>query len=275
MAALGQTTNTPTQPSRSPSKRESLNFPQKLATPITPYLPTAHPNRLHLTLTYAQSLDASLSLAPGVRTALSGAETKAMTHYLRAHHASILVGAGTAAADDPALNCRLEGVGLAQQPRPIVLDPRARWEVSQESAVVRLAAAGLGKAPWILCCVEPGEKAREVVEGVGGKYIRVPADADGKVAWEEVLKVLWEEGIESLMVEGGGRVMNDLLALANSGVDVVDSVIVTIAPVWLGAGGVVVAPERNKETASGGPRLESVTWSQMGEDIVLCGRINQ
>jgi len=53
-------------------------------------------------------------------------------------------------------------------------------------------------------------------------------------------------------------------------------VIVTIAPTWLGQGGVVVSPVRTTG-ADGQPtapaRLTDVTWCPLGEDVVLCGRI--
>lgn len=260
--------------------------------------------RPFITLTYAQSLDSSIATSPGARTALSGAATKAMTHFLRSRHDAILVGVGTAAADDPGLNCRLEvEMSGGHQPRPVVVDPRAKWDVSGDSKVVQLAREGRGLGPWVLCAegVVPDPGRVKVLEGVGGRYIAVEGakraggeggeekegkggevedeDEDGSrpvLTWDSIFGLLWEEGINSVMVEGGATVINDLLLLANEGLDVVDSVIVTIAPVWLGAGGVTVAPERPVDAHMRrvpGPRLTDVMWSQMGDDMVLCGRI--
>lgn len=288
--------------------------------------------RPFITLTYAQSLDSAIATAPGARTALSGPATKSMTHFLRSRHDAILVGVGTAVADDPGLNCRLEvEMGGGHQPRPVVLDPRARWAVSAESKVVQLAREGRGLGPWVLvaegCVPDSGRAA--VLEEVGGRYIVLERaagraggaageeevveveDAKGKkvvggrkeagkenneeggkdkgdggdddssssrpvLTWDNIFGVLWEEGINSVMVEGGATVINDLLLLANEGLDVVDSVIVTVAPVWLGAGAVTVAPERPVDAHMRrvpGPRLTDVLWTQMGDDMVLCGRI--
>lgn len=171
----------------------------------------------------------------------------------------------------------------------MVVDPGARWAVSEGSKVVQLAREGKGKGPWVLFAegADVLSERRWVVEGVGGRYIPVPVtravaeteagDARRAVlAWESVLAVLREEGVESLMVEGGGRVINDLLKLSNTGVDIVDSVIITIAPVWLGSGGVTVSPERpidGQGKGIPGPRLGGVKWVQMGEDMVLCGKV--
>lgn len=267
--------------------------------------------RPFITLTYAQSLDSAIATSPGARTALSGPATKAMTHFLRSRHDAILVGVGTAAADDPGLNCRLEvEMSGGHQPRPVVVDPGARWDVGVGSKVVQLAREGRGLGPWVLCAegVEPDAGRRAVLEGVGGRYIAVEGvgrggggggrgegrgegekagmgkeaeagEEDGSrpvLTWDSIFGLLWEEGINSVMVEGGATVINDLLLLANEGLDVVDSVIVTIAPVWLGAGGVTVSPERPVDAQMRrvpGPRLTDVMWSQMGDDMVLCGRI--
>lgn len=88
--------------------------------------PKSHPN-LFTTLTYAASLDSRISLGPGLRTTLSGPESKTMTHYLRSHHDAILVGAGTFVADNPGLNCQYPPAdtknALECSPLPVVLDP--------------------------------------------------------------------------------------------------------------------------------------------------------
>lgn len=285
-----------------------MSFPPEHAAQLEPYLPpsptstststttttTTRRDRPFVTLTYAQSLDGQIAAAPGTRTTLSGAASKAMTHHLRSRHDAILVGVGTAAADDPGLNCRLllsprrhDAAAVVRHPRPVVLDPRARWDVSEGSKVVRLARGGQGLGPWVLCAegAVVDEGRRRVVEGVGGAYLRVPTRGHGgdggggfALAWDDVLRTLRAAGVESVMVEGGARVLDDLLALASAGEVVVDAVVVTIAPCWLGRGGVRVAPGGPVEGAAvlnPGPRLEGVRWVQMGEDMVLCGRVSR
>ncbi|GAB1318963.1 2,5-diamino-6-(ribosylamino)-4(3H)-pyrimidinone 5'-phosphate reductase [Madurella fahalii] len=283
----------------SSSKEEALTFPYSQASVLIPYLPPAsrptgsssssnsssnsnnnNRPRVHVTLTYAHSLDASLSLAPGVRTALSGPLSKAMTHFLRTRHAAILIGASTAVADDPSLNSRLAGLtGLGRQPRPVVLDPRGRWAVHAGSKVVGVAREGKGLAPFVL--VAPGtvveEGRRKVLEGVGGKFVTLEArGSEGRFQWADVLALLEREGLGSVMIEGGGEVINSLLA--PPGNELIDSVIVTIAPTWLGQGGVVVSPPRTVgEDGTPAPpvRLTDVSWCPLGEDVVLCGRIKR
>ncbi|KAH3919199.1 2,5-diamino-6-(5-phospho-D-ribosylamino)pyrimidin-4(3H)-one reductase [Parastagonospora nodorum] len=268
--------------------RDALHFPQSDVQHINPYLPPqstrshstspSSPPKPYVTLTFANSLDSSLSLSPGIQTALSGPQSKAMTHYLRSRHDAILIGCGTAIADDPSLNCRIDGVGgyggagLEGQPRPVVVDPNGRWDVSDASKVVKLAREGRGKGVWVVSAKGSiSEEKKVVVESVGGEAFELEV-VEGKMDWKKILNVLAKEGIRSVMIEGGGAVINGLLSKENMGL--VDSVIVTIAPVWLGKGGVQVCPDARVDDGKRVPvsRLRDVKWVPLGEDVVLCGR---
>lgn len=260
----------------------TLTFAQSEAEKLEPYLPP--PQALgsglpYVTLTFATSLDSALSLAPGTRTALSGPQSKAMTHYLRSRHDAICVGVGTAIADDPGLNCRLQvtGTGAAPQPRPIVIDPRLRWHFSAQSKVLRLVKEGQGLAPFIVTLdPAPPEEQRALLEEHGGKYITLPRDGSPqqRFHWQDILRAVQAEGLRSIMIEGGGEIINSLLKPPSD--HLIDSVILTIAPTWLGQGGVVVSPARRLDS-HGNPvpaaRLSDTTWIPLGKDVVLCGRL--
>ncbi|KAI1377793.1 putative riboflavin biosynthesis protein Rib7 [Hypoxylon crocopeplum] len=308
-----------------------LVFPSVEAQRLEPHLPdlsTGTKNDVSsssslpfVTLTFATSLDSALSLGPGIRTALSGPQSKAMTHYLRSRHDAICVGVGTAIADDPGLNCRLAadstpqasshaaataGVGAllglasvstdnamigetssgitARQPRPIVIDPRLRWDFTPKSKVMQLARAGKGLAPYVITAVpQPPESKRKLLEDAGGKFIVLnePKSSDTRMDlssrrfdWHSILNAVRNEGLQSIMVEGGGEVINSLLSGENS--QFIDSVIITLAPTWLGQGSVFISPPR-KTSPDGKPsavaRLTNTTWIPLGEDVVLCGKI--
>lgn len=273
--------------------REALVFPSEKSAQIDPYLPSSSPeppqnSKPFVTLTYATSLDSSLSLSPGLQTALSGPESKAMTHYLRSKHDAILIGCGTAIADDPSLNCRIEGVGgyggqglrLLGQPRPIVLDPRGRWDVNEDSKIIKLAKQGRGKAPWVFTTAEVPDKQRRFLERIGGAYVQLgelgtDQAGESKMLWgSHILETLGKRGIRSVMIEGGGHVINTLLSPEHA--QLVDTVIVTLAPTWLGKGGVTVIPDEKRDehgnkVAVG--RLRDVKWVPLGDDVVLCGRM--
>lgn len=192
-------------------------------------------------------------------------------------------------ADDPGLNCKILSPFVAEagvreqhpnQPRPIILDPSARWEVNEQSKVLQLARLGQGLGPFIFVAKEVSsvsEERRAVVESVGGKFVHVKSVEGEGFAWADVLRAIKKEGLDSVMIEGGGSVINSLLTLEQGGEqELVDSVIVTIAPTWLGAGGVLVCPPRviGKDGQPAPPvRLRDVSWHPLGEDVVLCGKI--
>lgn len=270
--------------------RDALDFPEANRIPLEAYLPHASPSTTifpHTTLTFATSLDSALSLSPGTQTALSGPQSKAMTHYLRSRHDGILIGVNTAIADNPSLNCRLSGVGgyggeyLKGQPRPIVVDPQLRWDfMSPETKILKLVEEGKGLAPWIITGLKevdiPIDK-RNFLESFGGKIISLVPEVEGSpILWHTILSVLFSLGLKSVMIEGGAGVINSLLEPKNE--NLINSIILTIAPTWLGQGGVVVSPPaRLDEEGRRLPavRLKSVNWVPLGEDVVMCGRIKR
>lgn len=268
----------------------SLNFPASSQSCLEPYLPpgTSPPSFANhdgttpfLTLTFAQSLDGAISLSPGVQTALSGPETKAMTHFLRSKHDAIIVGAGTAIADDPSLNCRLEGAKLEDQPRPVVIDPDHRWNVVN-SKVWQLAKQGLNHVPIVIVSRNVEQEWNQAMVDNDALYVVMPRDvvatqsgAKAEIPWVHILKMLRNRGHQSVMVEGGASVINTLLRPNN--LHLVDSVIVTIAPTWLGQGSVTVSPDRRYEDGEirSALRLRDTNWHQFGEDVVMCGRVDR
>jgi len=271
-----------------PLQPGTLIFPLPSRTFLGPYLPPQSPlvnesGIPHVTLTYATSMDSSLALAPGLQTVISGPESKAMTHYLRSKHDAILIGVGTAIADDPALNCRLEGVGgfgglgWDGQPRPVIVDPGARWLISRHSKVLQAVENGKGRGPWVI--MAPGfamdPMRLDLLKYYGGKYLGLTEfDKKWRLRWEAILKALAAEGIRSVMIEGGGMIINDLLQPENA--SFISSVVVTVAPTYLGKGGVGVSPAARRDP-TGRPqpavRFQDVKWQPLGEDIVLCGKL--
>jgi len=244
---------------------EKLYFPSHQRKLLDPYLPDPHgpfPEfRPWVTLTYASSLDSKISAGPGKQTVLSGPASKAMTHYLRTKHDGILVGSGTAITDNPGLNSRLSDAidapnGLALQPQPIILDRRGRW-TPQNTKVVDLYRNGRGKPVMVL--KSPPENDLDRWEWSGRRD-------DGfeyhpYLEFERMLITLKAIGIKSVMIEGGATIINTILS---EHAHLVDSVIITYAPVYLGQDGVSVSPDGPL------PKFEKVAWLQMEDDVVMC-----
>lgn len=247
---------------------ELVPLPASLKPFLAEYLPKkTTDDRPFVTLTYAQSLDSRISAAKGQQTAISHLETKTMTHYIRSKHDGILVGAGTAAADDPGLNCRYkenENSPANSTIRPIVIDPTFRWQLTEDSRVINTAKQGLGLAPFVI--VRKGQRGIEakknILEKYGGKILELDTDKNGQISWLSIFKLLKNEGIQSVMVEGGAVIINTLLEEPS----LIDSLIVTIGPVYLGKKGVEVSPSSKAS-------LTNMAWWTGTQDSVLAARL--
>lgn len=277
-----------------PSSPEPLLFSAKHQVQLSAYLPPSRITYLeenassqtlpsselqlpHVTLTYATSLDSQISLQPGIQTILSGPETKAMTHYLRSQHDAILVGAGTAEADNPGLNSRFSElgdsvIGLDRQPRPFILDPGKRLKLQMTPKLTENARMGIGRAAWWIIgddttkTPESGELHAQQNLIMAGHY----NGSEHGVDWKTILTNLAATGVRSIMIEGGATVINDLLREKNQ--KFISSIIVTIAPTYLGSGGVVVSPPRS-DAQKNEARLGDVKWLPFGQDVVMAGKL--
>lgn len=209
-----------------------------------------------ISLSYAQSLDGSLSTQPGQPFALSGPQSLHLTHHLRSLHDAILVGVGTVISDDPRLTVRLSS---GKHPRPIVLDSSLRTP-----ADARLIQS-TDLSPWIFTTGTASPERRITLQAAGAEIIDLPADAYGKISLPDLLVCLGEHRIASLMVEGGARVLQAFLKQ-----QLVDQVIITLAPLFLG-GVPVIEPLRGVLQAP--LRLAEAGSQQLGEDTVVWGRL--
>lgn len=252
------------------------------------YLPKQKQEGPFVTLTYACSIDSRISSGPGVRTTISHEQTKDMTQYLRYHHDAIVIGGGTARADDPGLNCKYPGSrGTQDSPRPFIIDPSGQWEVTMDSKIVKLVQQGLGKAPYIITTSQ-GEDAMEydhirLIKTLGGKIIvsdkcfghggygyasdpyfnyhpTLSSGPSRSFDWPEIIKIIGKTGAKSIMIEGGGKVINSVLEQS-----CFDSLVVTIGPLYLGARGVEVSPGK-------AVRLSTPKWWTGIQDSVMCAK---
>ncbi|GJJ13218.1 hypothetical protein Clacol_007469 [Clathrus columnatus] len=183
-----------------------------------------------------------------------------------------MVGIGTALNDDPQLNVRR----LPPQetpyntPRPIILDTSLR--LTPTCKLLRNFKNGVGRRPWILCSdVFTDEKTRRLqeLEGAGAKIISIPVAEDGGgLMLDSVLSTLRSLGIRSLMVEGGQRVITSFLSDAGK-YDLIDSLIITVAPTFIGKQGISALSNETTDI----PALNHVSSIVLGKDTVIACRI--
>lgn len=232
-----------------------------------------------VTLTFAQSLDAKIAGKGGRQLLLSCPESMLMTHWLRSMHDAILVGIGTALNDNPQLNTRLipEVSRPSKLPRPIILDAHLRLPI--DCKMLSNFRQGKGLQPWVFCSSSdfPEMSNRKSALLEAGAVIFNVSCENGFLSIPQVLEGLFNQGIRSLMVEGGATVINSFLECAQQwhGLTVpslVDIIIITTAPVFVGDGGVeykVGCAERVGEV----PTLQHIRTALMGKDTVTAVRI--
>lgn len=152
----------------------------------------------HLKL--GMSLDGRIATASGESKWITSEAARAQTHRLRATHDAILVGIGTALADNPDLTCRLPGLA-AYSPVRVILDSKAR--LPPESLLARTART---TPVWLLCTSSAPIAAREALKVQGVEIIEVAAGDAGKVDIAVAARALGQRNLTSVLVEGGGEV---------------------------------------------------------------------
>ncbi len=160
--------------------------------------------RPRVVLKLALTLDGRIATADGESRWITGPEARRAVHALRARSDSVLVGAGTALADDPELTVR--DLGTNWQPVRVVLDSRLR--LSPDSRLGRSATA----VPlWMCHGVGAPEPARAAWSRAGARLIACAGDASGQVSAADALVQLGEAGLTRVLCEGGGVLAASLL----------------------------------------------------------------
>jgi diaminohydroxyphosphoribosylaminopyrimidine deaminase/5-amino-6-(5-phosphoribosylamino)uracil reductase len=141
--------------------------------------------RAFVTLKLAATLDGQVGAADGTSQWITGTQAREDAHRLRGQHDAVMVGGGTALADDPSLTVRLDAWS-GPQPRPVVVVGRRPLPTDLKL---------LGRDPIIY------------------------SDANG-VDLSAMAADLPEHGILSVLVEGGPTLAGQLLEA-----DVVDQIV--------------------------------------------------
>ena len=153
----------------------------------------------------AMTLDGKIATRTGDSKWITGAEARAYVHELRHRFMAILVGIGTVVADDPLLNCRIEGRGV-RQPIRVVVDSNAR--LSLDSQLVKTA----GEYRTIVAHTRfaPEESVKALREA--GVEMLLCKEKEGLVDVRNLLELLGQSGIDSILLEGGGSLNYTFLA---------------------------------------------------------------
>jgi diaminohydroxyphosphoribosylaminopyrimidine deaminase / 5-amino-6-(5-phosphoribosylamino)uracil reductase len=213
---------------------------------------------------WAMSWDGRIATRSGDSKWISSDQSRAIVHELRGRMDAILIGRGTALADDPLLTARPPGPRTATR---IVVD--SRGELPLDSQLVQTA----GEAPVMLVTLDttPAERLGQFTER-GVEVVQMPATGDADRPQVDLLPMLRELGsrqVTHLLVEGGATLLGSLFDAG-----LVDECHVFVAPMIVGGSDAPAAVAgRGVELVAQATMLGDVEIQHVGDDVYLRGRV--
>ena len=211
---------------------------------------------------FAMSLDGKIATRTGDSQWITGPDARFRVQQMRKELDGIMVGIGTALADDPQLTARdVNGDPLPTnlQPIRIVVDsdartsPRAR--MLRQPGQTMIATAG-----------DPNQPRSIALQDAGAEVLSFPG-TDGRVNLSGLLAYLGERGVVSVMVEGGGGVLGAMLDAR-----LIDKFAIFLGPMLIGGAAARSPIEGNGATTMADVlRLERTTTETIGPDWLITG----
>jgi diaminohydroxyphosphoribosylaminopyrimidine deaminase / 5-amino-6-(5-phosphoribosylamino)uracil reductase len=215
----------------------------------------------------AMTLDGKVATSSGDSKWISGEESRALAHRWRALADAVIVGIGTALADDPQLTARPGGelAELARQPRRVVFDTLARLPTSSQLVA---AAAEIPLTVVVSRAAAHGDTA--ALEAAGAHVI-VATGENEPARVRSGLDQLGADGITSVLLEGGPH-----LAGAFFDAGEIDEIRLFLAPLLLGG-----SSARDPLEGEGVGRISeavralSFDYEPIGADLLVSARLRE
>ncbi|TAK35698.1 MAG: bifunctional diaminohydroxyphosphoribosylaminopyrimidine deaminase/5-amino-6-(5-phosphoribosylamino)uracil reductase RibD [Chloroflexota bacterium] len=217
----------------------------------------------YVTVKYAMSLDGKIATSTGDSKWISGEESRRLVHNLRDEIDAIIVGVGTALADDPELTVRHSD---KKSPRP---SPPLRVVVDSRGRIALGAKLLSGAAPTLIATTAAmSAELRRQIEARGAEVLVLPGGSDG-VDLRALMRTLGARGVVSALVEGGSTLLGSFFDHG-----LVDKVWTFVAPLVIG-GRDALSPIAGAGSLSVAHalRLERTAARVVGGDTFITGYI--
>lgn len=209
--------------------------------------------RPHVTLKLATSLDGRIATASGESRWITGALARVEVQRMRAGVDAVMIGAGTARADDPSLLARTEPPPAKQPARVVVT---SRFEMPFEGKLF----ASLDQSPlYVFGGARANPAKQAVLEGAGARVERIAGES---VEVDAVLERLGALGFSHVFAEGGGALAASLIVAK-----CVDRIEWFRAPIVLGAEGKPAIGALALTQLAQAPRWRRVALRELGPDL--------
>jgi diaminohydroxyphosphoribosylaminopyrimidine deaminase/5-amino-6-(5-phosphoribosylamino)uracil reductase len=208
------------------------------------------------TLKSATTLDGRIATRSGQSKWITGHEARATGHMLRARHDAIMIGIGTALADNPQLTCRIAGMEV-YSPRRIIIDSTLKLPLS--SLLVKTA----NQIPTIiLTATGANRKKIKALKKQGVKVIELTPSISSHPAPEVMAEVLGNEGLNSVLIEGGSKIAGSFMSAG-----LIDRLAWFHAPKLIGGDGIPSIAAYGVESLIDAQYFQRTAQYQCGKDI--------
>lgn len=211
----------------------------------------------------AMTLDGKVATRTGDSQWISDESSRARAHRWRASVDAVVVGIGTALADDPQLTARVEGVH--HQPRRVVFDATARLPLDS-----KLVVAAPESALTVVVSRAARRSAVEALEMAGSDVV-VATGENEPARVRSALDQLGTRGITSILLEGGPHLAGAFLDAGE-----VDEIRLFLAPVVLGgASGRDPLEGEGVERIAEATRALTLDCERVAGDVLISARIRE
>lgn len=146
----------------------------------------------------AMTMDGRIAAHTGDSKWVTSEESRQYVQRLRSEYSGILVGIGTVLADDPMLNCRIEGL---RSPVRIIADSHASLPTDS-----RIAGSASSIRTIVAHCADAPQQRLEALRRAGIETVECRAAAAGGVDMDSLFEAVGAAGVDSVLVEGGSKV---------------------------------------------------------------------
>lgn len=208
-----------------------------------------------VTLKLAATLDGRIATASGESRWITGPDARRHVHTLRLTHDAVLIGAGTARADDPDLTAR--NIGATHQPIRVLLDGKL-----SHSPDSRLGQSAATQPVWIIHGAEAPASARAAWSARGATLFPCPTKA-AHLDLTKAFEILADQGLTRILCEGGGTIAAALIRA-----NLVDDLIQISAGSVIGADGIAAIAPLGLKSLAAAPRFRLQDSRTLGPDTI-------
>jgi diaminohydroxyphosphoribosylaminopyrimidine deaminase / 5-amino-6-(5-phosphoribosylamino)uracil reductase len=214
----------------------------------------------------AMTLDGKVATHTGDSKWISGEDSRALAHRWRASADAVIVGIGTALADDPQLTARPQGLPaeLARQPRRVVFDTLGRLPPGSQ------LVAAAGEVPLTVVVSRAAAHADTDALEAAGAQVLVATGENEPARVRSALDQLGALGIAGAVLEGGPHLAGAFLDAGE-----IDELRLFLAPLVLGGSARDPLEGKGVERISEALRALTLECERIGDDLLISARLRE